>query len=239
MIDIHCHFLPGLDDGAKSLDESLAMARASVGNGIRHAIMTPHIQPGRYENTRTLIEIGFERFRQALEDALIPLKIGMAAEVRVSPEIMGLLEKDELPFLGESDGYRVLLLEFPHNHIPPGSGKLIDFLLSKKIRPLIAHPERNRDVIRKLSKIDPFIDMGCLLQITASSLVGIFGDGPLERARQLLERRACMVLATDAHNLEARRPMLREGVAVAAEIIGVDAAHDLVHKNPLQILGCH
>jgi protein-tyrosine phosphatase len=237
MIDIHCHLLPGFDDGAKSLDESLALARASVGNGIRHAIMTPHIQPGRYDNTRTLIKSGFERFQQALKESLIPLEIGMAAEVRVSPEIFTLLEEDELPFLGELDGYRILLLEFPHTQIPPGSQKLVDFLLKKKIRPLIAHPERNRDVIRKLSKIDPFIDMGCMLQITASSLVGIFGDGPLERARELLERDACMVLATDAHNLEARRPMLKEGVAAAAEIIGIEAAHDLVHKNPLQILG--
>ena len=237
MIDIHCHLLPGIDDGAKTLEQSLMMARASVNNGIRHAIVTPHIQPGRYDNTRSLIEDSFERFRQALHSARIPLKVGMAAEVRVSPELLVLLDEGELPFLGEFDGYRILLLEFPHTHIPPGADKLVDYLLMQKIRPLIAHPERNRDVIYKLAKIDPFIDKGCMLQITASSLVGIFGDRPRARARELLERDVFTVLATDAHNLEERRPLLREGAAAAAKIIGEDAAQDLVEKNPLQILG--
>jgi len=239
MIDVHCHLLPGIDDGAKTMEHSLNMARASVSNGIRHAVMTPHIQPGRYDNTRTLIKASFERFRLALGEAQIPLEISMAAEVRVSPEILTLLDEGELPFHGELDGYRILLLEFPHTHIPPGADKLIDYLLVKKIRPLIAHPERNGDVIRKLSKIDPFIEQGCMLQITASSLVGIFGDAPRKRAQELLQRDVFTVLATDAHNLEGRRPLLREGVAAAAQIIGVEAAHDLVETYPLQILGLY
>jgi protein-tyrosine phosphatase len=239
MIDTHCHLLPGIDDGAKTLEQSLAMARASVSNGIRHAIMTPHIQPGRYDNTRTLIKASFDSFREALGEAQIPLEIGMAAEVRISPEILTLLDEDELPFHGEMDGYRILLLEFPPTHIPPGADKLVDYLLMNKVRPLIAHPERNRDVIHKLSKIDPFIDKGCMLQITASSLVGIFGDGPRERAQELLERDVFTVLATDAHNLKGRRPLLKEGAVAAAQIIGAEAAQDLVEKNPLQILGLH
>jgi protein-tyrosine phosphatase len=175
MIDLHCHLLPGIDDGAKSLDEALAMARASVDNGIHHAIMTPHLHLGRYENTRTIVEAYLASFRKALRDAEIPLEIDVAAEVRVAPEILTLLKQGEVPFLGEMDGYRILLLELPHTHIPPGAEKLVDLLLRQRIRPLIAHPERNRDVIRKLDKIEPFIERGCPLQITASSLVGIFG----------------------------------------------------------------
>jgi len=237
MIDLHCHLLPGIDDGAKSLEQALAIARASVDNGIHHAIMTPHLDPGRYENTRSSIRHHLVDFRQALQDAHIPLEIGMAAEVRVAPEILTLLDHGEVPFLGESDGYQIVLLELPHTHIPPGAEKFVDLLLQRKIRPLIAHPERNRDVVHKLAKIDPFVEMGCLLQITAGSLVGIFGDGPLLRARELLEYDVMKVLATDAHNLEARRPLLKEGTAAAAEILGDAAAHDLVHKNPLKILG--
>jgi protein-tyrosine phosphatase len=237
MIDLHCHLLPGIDDGAKTLDQALAMARASVDNGIQRAILTPHIHPGRYDNTRTIIEAALGGFRQALQDADIPLEVGMAAEVRIAPEILKLLDEDELPFLGEMDGYKIVLLEFPHTHIPPGADKLVDLLLSRNIRPLIAHPERNRDIVDKPAKLEPFIEQGCLLQITASSLVGIFGDGPLIRGRDLLERDVFKVLATDAHNLDARRPMLKEGVAAAAEIVGEAAAQDLVYKNPLRILG--
>jgi protein-tyrosine phosphatase len=199
--------------------------------------MTPHLHLGRYENTRTIVEAYLASFRKALRDAEIPLEIDVAAEVRVAPEILTLLKQGEVPFLGEMDGYRILLLELPHTHIPPGAEKLVDLLLRQRIRPLIAHPERNRDVIRKLDKIEPFIERGCPLQITASSLVGIFGEGPLLRARQLLTYDAFKVLATDAHNLEARRPLLKEGMAAAAEILGDEAAHDLVHKNPQTIIG--
>jgi protein-tyrosine phosphatase len=237
MIDLHCHLLPGIDDGARSLDQALAMARASVDNGIHRAVMTPHLHPGRYENTASIIRHHLAKFRQALQDAEIPFEISMAAEVRVAPEILTLLEQGELPFLGELDGYRIVLLELPHTHIPPGADKLVDLLLMQKIRPLIAHPERNGDVIRDTARIEPFIERGCFLQLTAASLVGVFGEGPLLRARELLEYDVFKVLATDAHNLQARRPLLEEGMAAAAEIIGDTAAHDLVHKNPLKIVG--
>ncbi|MDH3273559.1 MAG: capsular biosynthesis protein [Gammaproteobacteria bacterium] len=237
MIDLHCHLLPGIDDGANTLAESLDMARIAVGNGIDRAVMTPHLHPGRYENTRSSIEQPLREFRAALRREQIALEISVAAEVRLSPEILPLLEQDELPFLGEMAGYRIMLLEFPHSHIPLGADNLIKKLLARKIRPIIAHPERNKDVIRDLAKIQPFIDMGCLLQLTASAVAGRFGEGPHLRARQLLELGVVFALATDAHNLKGRRPELREGMQAAAEIVGERAAHAMVYKNPRAILG--
>ncbi len=151
MIDIHCHLLPGIDDGAKTLTEALDMARIAVGNGIDYAVMTPHLHPGRYENTRSSTEQPLREFRAALRKELIPLQISAAAEVRLSPEILPLMEQNELPFLGEMDGNRIMLLEFPHSHITLGADKLIQKLLDNRIRPIIAHPERNKDVIRDLT----------------------------------------------------------------------------------------
>lgn len=237
MIDIHCHFLPGIDDGAKTLADALDMARAAVGAGVVYSVMTPHLHPGRYENLRTTIEPAFVSFQNALRKEEIPLQCGMAAEVRLSPEILDLIDQGELPFLGEMDGDKIMLLEFPHSHIPLGADNLIRKLLDLKIRPIIAHPERNKDVIRKLEKIEPFIEMGCLLQLTASAVAGRFGDGPHLRARQLLEREAVFALATDAHDLKGRRPELREGVQAAAEIVGDEAARAMVQDNPRTILG--
>ena len=200
--------------------------------------MTPHLHPGPVrEYPQRLSRRHLAEFWQALQDAEIPLEIGMAAEVRIAPEILTLLDQGEVPFLGEMDGYRILLLELPHTFVPPGSEKFVDLLLSQKIRPLIAHPERNADVIRDAAKIKPFIERGCLLQLTAASLVGVFGQGPLLRAREFLDYDVFKVLATDAHNLEARRPLLKEGMAAATEILGHEAAHDLVDKNPRTILG--
>jgi protein-tyrosine phosphatase len=236
MIDLHCHFLPGIDDGAQNLADGLALARAAAADGITYSVMTPHIHPGRYENTRSSIERAFSHFRLALRKARVPLHVGMAAEVRLSPTIVALLSQNEVPFLGELDGYKIILLEFPHSQITPGADKLIEWLLKRNIRPLIAHPERNQDVIRNLSKIAPFVEMGCYLQITAGALLGHFGRGPKQRAHELLEFDVFKVLASDAHNLTGRRPALREGMEAAARVIGEQAAHDLVHQNPRLIL---
>src|SRR6202047_2556691 len=236
MIDLHCHFLPGIDDGAQTLADGLALAQAAAADGITYSVMTPHINPGRYENTRSTIEKAFKEFQLALRKGRVPLHIGMAAEVRLSQEIVTLLSQNEVPFLGELDGYSIILLEFPHTHLPLGADKLVERLLKLKIRPLIAPHERNQDVIRDLAKIEPFVQMGCFLQITAGALLGHFGRAPQRRALQLLEFDAFKVLASDAHNLTGRRPALREGMEAAARVVGAQAAHDLVNRNPRMIL---
>ncbi|NNC55618.1 MAG: capsular biosynthesis protein [Pseudomonadales bacterium] len=236
MIDIHCHFLPGIDDGAKTMDEALGLARAAVSNGIECAIMTPHIHPNRYDNVKATIAVATEAFRSALKQANIPLQVGYAAEVRLAPEILQLLESSQVPFLGEVEGYKLMLLEFPHSHIPLGADKLVERLLAQNIRPIIAHPERNKDVMRDLDKIAPFVEMGCLLQLTAASIVSRFGDNAHKRALQLLESDAELVIATDSHNLKARPPILREAMEAATEIVGYNAAHNMVNRLPLAIV---
>jgi protein-tyrosine phosphatase len=236
MIDTHCHLLPGIDDGARNIEQSLQMARTAVDEGIAYSVMTPHIHPGRYENTRSVICAAADKFQLALKSAGIPLNIGVAAEVRLSPEVLGLVERDEIPFLGELDGYRIMLLEFPHSHIPPGAAKLVESLFASKIRPIIAHPERNKAVIRDLRKLRPFVDMGCILQLTASAVAGGFGAGPHECANKILRMDALKILATDAHNLKARQPRLRDGRDAAAKLVGEQAADDMVFANPLSLV---
>ena len=236
MIDVHCHLLPGIDDGARDMGEALAMARAAYENGIRFSIVTPHIHPGRYENSAQKISGSLSRFEVALSKAGIPLRLGMAAEVRLSPEILPMIERDQIPFLGELDGYRIMLLEFPHSHIPPGAEQLVEKLLAMNVRPVIAHPERNKDVMRKYSKIEPFIEMGCFLQLTASAVAGRFGKKSHKCALQLLGSDAFMMLATDAHDLKGRYPELREGYQAAVELVGPEDARKLVLDNPMAVV---
>ena len=236
MIDVHSHYLPNLDDGPADLETALEMARIAVADGIYYAMMTPHITPGEFDNDRKRIRKAYDAFKLALKDARIPLRIGMAAEVRLDLEIVPMLGREEIPYLGWLNGEQILLLEFPHSHIPAGAPRFVERLLKQKIRPIIAHPERNRDVIRDLDALAPFLSMGCHLQLTAGSLTGDFGRGPRKRARQLLETDGLKVLATDAHNLKLRRPILSAGVAAAAAVIGQAAAEDLVFKNPMSIV---
>jgi protein-tyrosine phosphatase len=236
MIDIHCHMLPNIDDGPESLEESLQMARLAVKGGITYTVVTPHIHPGRYDNDRANIREKYNSFEHALGEANIPLQLGMAAEVRISPEIMQMTENNRIPWLGKLGDYYLLLLELPHSHIPVGSDKLIQWCLDYKIRPVIAHPERNKDVIRNLNAIEPLVKLGCLLQVTAGSVAGNFGHYARKRARQLLNCGWVQFLASDAHNTKYRIPNLEPGRAAAAKIIGEQESWNLVHHNPQNIL---
>lgn len=237
MIDLHCHYLPAIDDGSQSMAESLDLARASVADGITHAAMTPHIHPGRYENIRSTVVEATNQFRSALADARIPLQISPAGEVRLTSEILELLEHEELPFLGMLDGYRILLLEFPYGQIPVGTEKLASWLLTRQIRPLIAHPERNKIIMQNIEKVAPFVKMGCLLQVTAASVIGDFGQAAQVSVALMLERRWVSVIATDAHNLTHRAPKLTLARNYLLERFGQEWADELTYLMPAKILG--
>ena len=236
MIDLHCHYLPGVDDGPVEAEEALRLVRAAVANGITAAALTPHIHPRRYSNSKTRLLHTFIRFQDLVKKQEIPIKLFLAGEVRVSPESLELFEQDEIPFLGEVDGYKVVLLEFPHDMIPVGSEQFINKLLRMKIRPLIAHPERNKHVMSDPERIRPFVDMGCWLQLTAGSLVGSFGKPAKKIATHLLEQELAWIIATDSHNMEHRPPDLAEGFAVLEDIVGSRMAKRMVEIRPAQIL---
>jgi len=206
MIDLHCHLLPGIDDGPDTLEQALELARIAVANGITHAVVTPHIHPGRYENDAASIQQHLADYRAALVAEGIPLKLGFAGEVRLGAAVLMMVQQGQIPFYGEYEGKQVFLLELPHSHVPPGSDKLVKWLLDQNILPMIAHPERNKEIMRRLDKITPFVEMGCLFQLTASSVAGLFGEPALDTARALLEKGCVTILASDAHNAQ-HRPM--------------------------------
>lgn len=236
MIDIHCHFLPNIDDGASDMDEAIELAKLAVENNIKHSILTPHINIGRFNNNLAVINEAVQGFKVELEKQGIPLNVYSGAEVRISPDIMPMIEKGNVPFVGKWKGMDALLLEMPHSNIPIGSDKLVKWLLKKNIIPIIAHPERNRDVQKDMSVLKPFIQLGCLFQVTGSSLLGHFGDICVTRSIELLEMGVIQFIASDAHNIKRRPPMLTEAVAIAANVIGEAEANKLVYDNPALLL---
>ena len=237
MIDLHCHYLPGIDDGAQTLEESLELARAAVDAGITTAVMTPHVHPGRYENNSSSIGRLCAAFQRVLVHKQIPLTIRPGGEVRISADIIQMVEDDEIPFLGCADGYRIMLLEFPHSHLLLGADKLVKWLLARRIKPLIAHPERNKEVMRNVEKIAPFVQSGCLLQLTGGSVTGQFGKPAQDCARVLIERGWASVVATDAHNLKHRPPNLDEARAALVKMGGEALARELTLDTPLRLSG--
>ena len=239
MIDLHCHLLPGIDDGPKNLEDALELARLACRNGITHAVVTPHIIPGRYDNTPDSITAAFSAYSRSLQAENIPLRLGMAAEIRLDPVIIDMVERNTLPFLGEYEGYKLLLLEFPHGHIPPESNEMVQWLIKRNIKPLIAHPERNRAVIDKPRIIEPFIKAGCLLQITSGSLTGVFGAGPKKTAEKLLKLGWVSVMASDAHNMQTRPPEIESGRILVEKIVGKVESWAMVRERPMKFASQH
>jgi protein-tyrosine phosphatase len=232
MIDIHCHMLPGVDDGPKSMKEALEMARLAVRNGISHTVITPHITPGRYDNTLASLSAVYKDLLRALRENHIRLRTALAAEVRLDPVIMDMVETRTMPFLGNEMGHRLLLLEFPYTGLPPGALELVQWLVKRKIIPLLAHPERHRSIINNVKLLEPYLKAGCLVQVTAGSLSGIFGDAPKKTAIKLLKRGWVTVLASDAHNSHLRPPDIEPGRAVAEKIVGKRESWELVRERP-------
>lgn len=236
MIDIHCHLLPGIDDGASTMEQSLHMARLAVEEGITRAVLTPHICPGRWDNTSAVIADATEAFRQALAKEGIPLRVDYAAEVRISDQIFSQLGAGDIPFVGEWEGYKVMLLEFPHTHILPGTDKLVDWLLRQGIRPLIAHPERNRELMLQPDKLRPLLDKGCLAQLTGASITGRFGAEARAAAEYYIREGLITFIASDAHNTSTRRPAMAAAREAVRELVGDEVATRLVVEAPRQLV---
>lgn len=236
MIDLHCHFLPDVDDGARTVDDALALAAASVANGITHAVLTPHVHPGVFDNSLSILEPVFIRYRESLKEAGIALQVFLGGEVRLHPDALDLLAADDLPTIGTLGEERIVLLEFPDGHIPAGAAKACRYFADRGVRLLIAHPERNKEVMRDPACIKPFVDAGCLLQLTAASVIGRFGPQALDAAHQLLARGLVAVVATDAHNMAHRPPVLREARDAIAKLYGSGLAHRLTEEMPAAII---
>lgn len=235
MIDLHSHILPGIDDGAKTIEDSLAMAHQSYDVGVTHMVCTPHIMQGVYENNQDTIQAAFSVLTQALLEQGCPLKLSYAAEVRIAPEILQWVEQKKIPYLGEWQEKHALLLELPHSHIPAGTDKLLRWLLKNNVQPVIAHPERNRDIIAEYSKIKMLKQIGCLFQITAGSFTGRFSEPVRSMAFKMLEDGVVTYVASDTHSIARRPNDMGEAKQLLMAEVGEQRAQDLLFNIPQQI----
>ncbi|WP_282166139.1 tyrosine-protein phosphatase [Shewanella japonica] len=235
MIDLHCHILPGIDDGAKSIDESIALLQLAAEQGITHVVATPHIHLGIFDNTLASINAAYKLLVNDTRFSQLNLALNTAAEVRICPEIIPFIENSQIPFLGKYQDKDVLLLELPSSHIPPGADKLVRWLVARNIIPMIAHPERNRELQTHPERIQMFQRLGCLFQLTASSLLGDMGEKPLQLSQLFLEQNLYTIIASDSHSINRRPPKLKQAYQVAEKLVGQHRADALVLDNPRAI----
>jgi protein-tyrosine phosphatase len=233
VIDLHCHILPGIDDGAPDLAASLAMAEAAVADGIVTIACTPHILPGVYGNDGPGIKAAVAALAKVLADAGIPLELAVGADVHVAPTLIADVRAGRVPTLG---GSRYLLLEPPHHVLPP---RLEDFafgLAAAGIIPIITHPERLKWIDGHYPLVQRLASRGVLMQVTAGSVTGKFGGRARYWAERMLDEGIVDVMATDAHDVTRRPPRLAEARDLVAKRCGEDTATGLVATNPLYIL---
>ena len=233
MIDLHCHMLPGIDDGAPDEQTSLAMARIAVGDGITFTACTPHIYPGLYENNTRLIRERVAVLQTKLDAEGIALRLTSGADAHLTPELLNRLKTGTAPTL---NGGRYFLLEPSHHVAPPRfEESVFNFLVSGYV-PVITHPERlswiktNYEVFKRLA------ERGAWMQITSGSLTGRFGKGAKYWGERMLDEGLVHILATDAHSISRRAPLLAEGQKVAEKYVGKEEAHRLVYERPRAIL---
>lgn len=235
MIDIHCHLIPGIDDGAKTMDEALTLVRLAVDDGVSRIVVTPHLHLGRFDNTLPVIQSAFKELKTEVTKAAIDVQLAYAAEIRLDSEILTLVANNQLPLYGRFGDQRFMLLEFPHSHIPAGSDVLIKHLKKHNITPVIAHPERNRDLLKAPHKIKPFVRLGCWFQVTASSITGHFGEDCQTLALSYIEQNIIQIVASDAHNVKRRPPLLSQAKAKVSALFGEEKAQKLFYDNPDKI----
>jgi protein-tyrosine phosphatase len=239
VIDLHAHILPGLDDGARTWEESLEMARMAVADGITVMVATPHLYQGRSPdpervNKKEVILERLAQFRQKLAAAEIPLEVLPGCEFPLGFESLHLLEQDLVLTL--NDGQRYLLLELPGMALPPALEDIIFQLQSQGLTPIITHPERHMLLQERPEKLARLIDLGCLIQLTGSSLTGGFGRLVRKIARQMVKAGYIQVLATDAHSPSHRPPVLSLAVKELSRLVGPEQARAMVTVFPRKII---
>lgn len=202
MIDIHCHILPGIDDGAKKIDDSLAMAQLAVKEGIHQIIATPHHNNRGWQNPKSTVMPLVEQVNQHFRENQVDLEVYPGQEVRISGDLIDLMDRNEITFLDENKSF--LLVEFPTATVPEYTHHVFNQLYEREITPIIAHPERNHELHANPDLLYDLVNGGALAQVTSSSYTGDLGKKIEKFSNQLIKAGLVHIVASDSHNIDSR-----------------------------------
>lgn len=233
-VDIHCHCLPGLDDGPKTVSESLDLGRALVRDRVTHVFATPHqLGPYGLRHGGAVVRQAVHELQQALASAGVALRVLPGGDVRVDERLLDLLDQDQVLTLGDTGRY--ILLELPHEGwVDPVL--LMAELSGRGITPILTHPERNHRIMRSEGLVKPMLEVGAVLQVTAGSLIGEFGGQAQASAWRLFERGWVSLIASDAHGLRQRAPRMSAAFNKLSRRYGHTVAKQVCLDNPRRVL---
>jgi protein-tyrosine phosphatase len=230
MIDIHSHILPGLDDGSKSWEMTMEMCRLAIQDGITHIVATPHADDNYAFRPDRVCDLVSE----------LNNKLGGQLAISGGCDFHLTFENIE-DAIAHPQRYTIaskqyLLVELSEYGIPPQLVDSFRRIRATGIIPIITHPERNSILQRRPERVLEWVDAGCLVQVTASAITGLWGNAARRIAIWLLENDAVHALASDAHDDRYRKPLLSEARDAVARHFGADLALELVRDNPEAIL---
>jgi protein-tyrosine phosphatase len=231
LFDLHSHILPGIDDGAQSLEEALAMARFYVADGVTCVVATPHCH--RYVHLlRREVLPAVSWFNEELRAAVVPITVVPGSEIQVvdTTEYRREFERGDFCHLGDGREFTLLEFNWQRELFPADAEELVRWIRGQGMTPILAHPERHDFFWEDLSRVDGLVDAGAWLQVTVDSLIGNHGPAPSQAGRDLLRRHREIVLASDAHNLK-RCSGMAAGYQWVREHEGDDRADDLLYRS--------
>jgi protein-tyrosine phosphatase len=231
-IDLHCHWVAGIDDGAKTVDESRALLRGLAEAGFQKVMATPHMRPGMFDNTRADLAAAYEATLVALGDRAGLPEVALSSEHFFDDVVYQRLMTDEaLPY----PGGRAVLVEIPTRAFPARLAHRFFDLRRKKLRPVLAHPERYEPVWDDLAALDPLLDGGAVMLLDVASLVGKYGRKVRRTAEALLEDGYYYAACSDAH---ATRDIadVSAGITKLYDMVGREEATAMLADGPRAIL---
>ncbi|MGM0901308.1 MAG: tyrosine-protein phosphatase [Bacillota bacterium] len=234
MIDLHCHILPGIDDGAQSDNDSLAMARAAVQQGITTIIATPHHKNGIYENPKHDILLKVAELNKRLQAEKVDLRILPGQEPAITGELAEDFDNGQIMTLNDTN---YMFVELPSNHVPRYTEKMLYDLQLKGLIPVIVHPERNSEIHERPELLYKLVEKGALAQLTAGSICGKFGKKIKSFSEQLIEANLVHFIASDAHNVTSRAFHLGQAYDLIEKQYGLDMVYLFSENAELLVEG--
>ncbi|MBK8169052.1 MAG: protein tyrosine phosphatase [Sandaracinaceae bacterium] len=231
-VDLHCHYLPAIDDGVKTIAEGAELCRALRSIGYDTVVATPHIRSAMFENNKANLEQVYSNFVAQTREMQDMPKTGLAAEHFCDDVFWNLFATGaSLPY----PGGHAALVEFPPTAIPRNVEQRFFDMQRKRVRPVIAHPERYTPLFKQTDPIDRMLDMGVLAQLDLMSLTGKYGRATQSAAERMVEEGVYYLACSDCHK-PADVPIVADAIARLFELVGEEEAKELLSENPTRIL---
>ena len=234
MVDIHCHILPQMDDGAKNLESSISMAKQAISDGINTIVATPHSQDGLFFPTCKDVVKELNLLNEKINDNNLSIKLISGMEVHLCHNLYSKIQSNTVLTINNS---KYLLLELPGQYIPPFFDEEIFQLKINGITPILAHPERNLTILKDWTVLYDIVEKGVLIQITSASITGKFGHEIFKCAKNIIKHRLAHIIASDAHSPDSRPPVLSESLRITEKLLGSSKeAREMVDERPNKII---